>query len=120
MRRSYNKEVIHEIRQHIKECVYDENGDEYKTYKEAALRLVSEFQRVANHSYNISHQERFRDYMQGIPFNFEYMYYEQKKIVSQWLQSDPDNYTDQEAANMYYDLIYRTIKGFTRSGSSLN
>lgn len=112
--RSTKKEVIQQIRNHILECVKDDNENEYKTFEEAAKRLYDEFQRVANYEYNIrrypNEQQRFIDYLQGIPFNFEYAYWEQKKKVSEWLETNENHYSDQKAMNMYYSLIYRETK----------
>lgn len=119
MRRSNKKEVIELIRQHIKECVHDDNYEEFPTFKKAASRLAAEFSRVANYPNNKhripNEQERFKDYMQGLPFSFEFMYYKQREVLNEWLQTEDDSrFSDQEVSDRYYYLIYRTIKNFIK------
>lgn len=116
---SNRKEVRNKVKQHILDCVYDDNGNEYERFKKAAGHLAADFKRVANYDNNVrripNQQERFKDYMQGVPFYFEHMYYEQRKLVAEWLQStDPDKYTDQEVADRYYYMIYKEIKNFIK------
>lgn len=64
------------IRQHILENVTDNNGDTYAAFTDAAARLASEFDRVANYPHNLKRfpnaQDRFHDYLMGIPFGFEF------------------------------------------------
>lgn len=114
---SNRKEVREQVKKHILESVYDENGDEFDTFKEAAQHVAAEFDRVANHPYNVkrlpNQQERFQDFMQGLPFHFEYTYHNQRKIVAKWLQSEnPEEYTDSEVAKRYYYMIYKEINKF--------
>ena len=64
------------IRQHITNAVTDNNGDSYATFQDAAARLASEFDRVANYPHNLKRfpnaADRFHDYLMGIPFGFEF------------------------------------------------
>lgn len=74
--RTNSKQFREAIRQHILECVTDDNGDTYATFKEARQRLADEFDRVANYPHNLRRfpnvQDRFQDYLMGLPFRFEY------------------------------------------------
>ena len=112
--RSNTIEVKTKIRNHILECVTDENGDNYTDYKDACRRLQSEFNRVANYPDNIQKfsnvQLRFADYMRGIPFGFEY-YYNGITEFLDTLDINPNGkvYTDEQSESLYYNLIYREV-----------
>ena len=58
--RSTKKEVVNKIRQHIKDCVYSCEGEEFETAKEAAAVLKKEFERVTNNQVSISHGQTLK------------------------------------------------------------
>ena len=64
------------IKEHILDSVYDENENQFDNFNDASEYLISDFKRVADVPYNKKKTpnvfERFRDYLKGIPFNFEY------------------------------------------------
>ena len=68
--------VKKQIEQHILDCVYDYNENQFSTIQDACKHLYSEFNRVANYANNIKRipndQLRFQDYLQGIPFHFHF------------------------------------------------
>ena len=71
-----SKAVKEAMRQHILENVTDENGNTFTTLPEAISKLRNEFARVADYPANLrrfpNHQDRFHDYIMGIPFGFEF------------------------------------------------
>lgn len=74
--RTNSKEVREKIRQHILDCVQDEEGNYFDNFEDAKKRLVSEFIRVADYEtnkHNIpNNQERFSNYLFGLSFDFEF------------------------------------------------
>jgi len=110
-----SKEVKIAIRAHILESVTDENGETFLTFESAQEHLRAEFQRVAlypqvNRSYIKSNQERFHDYIMGIPFGFEY----QSHAIAAFLDGlgiNPDgkSYDAHKSARLYTYLIYKQI-----------
>lgn len=74
--RSNSKAVRDKVKKHILESVYDENENEFKSFDKASEYLTEEFKRVADYPNNKhrfpNDQERFTDYLRGIPFHFEY------------------------------------------------
>lgn len=102
------------IDNHILECVTDENGQNYTLLADAKNRLNNEFKRVANYPYNLqkfpNNQDRFSDYMQGIPFNFEYSYYEIGEFLNS-LGINPENksYSDDKKLKLYHYLIFKQL-----------
>lgn len=106
-----SKEVRNLIKQHILDCVYDYSENTFPTLKEACNHLNSEFERVAGHENNLrrfpNHQERFADYLQGIPFHFEY----DNSGIENYLNSlgiNPQNktYSSAQMWKTYSYLIY--------------
>lgn len=109
--RSNSKEVRNAIDAHILQSVTDNEGNEYNDVKRAAIRLYSEFDRVANYPYNLqkfpNEQERFSDYLNGIPFGFEYAYYEIIEFLNSiGLNNEGKEYDDEKAMNLYHYLIF--------------
>ena len=109
-----SKQVREKIRLHILDCVTDDGGNTYPTFEEAAARLRSEFERVANHPHNIHRfpipQDRFLDYLMGIPFDFEFMDHK----ITEFLESLEINPTGKEydaekSARLYAHLIFKEI-----------
>jgi hypothetical protein len=106
-----SKEVRNAIKTHILECVYNFEGEEFKTIKEACTHMYSEFDRVANYEHNIKRipndQKRFSDYLNGLPFNFLFYYSDVKDFLnSLGININNRLYTDEETTNRYHYLIY--------------
>lgn len=109
-----NKEVRQAIKKHILDCVYDFEGNEFPDFDSAKNHLSNEFGRVANYSHNIrripNDQERFSDYLCGIPFNFEYMNCSIKEFLdSLGINPGGKEYTDEQSMKLYHYLIYKEI-----------
>jgi hypothetical protein len=106
-----SKEVRAKIDAHILECVYSENEETYSTIKEACTRLRFEFERVANYEYNMrripNHQERFTDWLRGLPFHF-YYYNSDIEDFLNGLGINPNGkeYTSEQMWKLYGYLIY--------------
>ena len=109
--RSNSKTVREAVKNHILASVMNSEGQEFTNIKEAANYMNSEFIRVAGHEYNLrkfpNTQERFSDYLNGLPFNFEF-YYEDIKNFLNGLGINPEGkeYSDDQSAKMYHYLIY--------------
>ena len=112
--RTNSKEVREQIRKHILDCVCDAEENYYSNIDDAAQRLTDEFRRVADHPYNLKklpvNQERFSDYLNGLPFSFHYSFYD----IAQYLNSlgiNPTNkkYDDNRSTRLYHYLIWREV-----------
>ena len=112
--RTNSKEVRKQIRQHIQDRVYGYEEEEFPTFEAAAKHLVSEFKRVADHKYNLrrlpNHQDRFNDYLFGLPFHFEYTNYGIEQYLN-GLGINPTGkkYDDSRSTKLYTYLIWREI-----------
>ena len=109
-----NKEVKNAIRAHILESVTDDSGETFPTLEGAIVRLKGEFERVANYPANLrrfpNNQERFHDYLMGLPFGFEY---ETHAIVS-FLDSlgvnpQGEAFNAEKSARLYTYLIFKEV-----------
>lgn len=108
--RTNRKQVRDAIKLHILECVYDSGENNFVTLECAASYLNDEFNRVANYPNNLqkfpNSQERFMDYMLGIPFHFFYNHFD----INNYLESigliNDKKYTDEKSEKLYYYLIY--------------
>lgn len=109
--KSNTKQVRDLIKEHILECVYDLDSNQFSTYQGAAKHLYSEFDRVANYGLNLqrfpNNQKRFMDYMQGLPFNFLYYSDDISKFIDT-LDINPPKKTPniQATEELYYYLIF--------------
>ena len=109
-----SKEVKKAIQAHILESVYDYNENEFLTLSEACNHLNNEFIRVAGNENNLkkfpNHVERFIDYLQGIPFHFEFENYKIEEFLNS-LGINPKNieYSSEKIWNLYGLLIYREV-----------
>lgn len=101
------------IKLHILECVYNSNGDNFLTYDDAVKHLYGEFDRVANYSVNMqklpNNQERFMDYMQGLPFHFHFTYYGINCYLESIGLENNGKYSDEKSERLYYYLIYSEV-----------
>lgn len=110
-----SKEVREQIRKHILECVNNPETDQpFSTLEEAKERVKSEFNMVANYPYNLKRlpntQERFSDYLLGIPFNFEYSIYEiQQYLNSLGINPEGRQFDEDKSLKLYHYLIFREV-----------
>jgi hypothetical protein len=109
--KSNSKQVRNLIKAHILESITDFECNEFTTVKDAANHLYSEFNRVANNPHNIKNipndQDRFSDYLNGLPFNFLYSYYDIDNFLNS-LGINPGNkdFTNEQSLKRYHYLIY--------------
>ena len=106
------------VQKHILECVYDYNEKEFSTLEDACNHLNSEFIRVSGHANNLkrypNHVERFIDYLQGIPFHFEYSNCGIENFLnSLGINEEKKEYTSKKMWNLYGLLIYREMIKFS-------
>lgn len=114
---STNSKVVKDsIRNHILECVYDYNTEEtFKTIEESKSYLYSQFNAVAGHEYNLktypNEQDRFADYLGGLPFHFEFENYKIEEFLNS-LGINPENkeYSNDKMWKLYTYLIFRELK----------
>jgi len=113
--RSNSNQVREKVRQHILENVYDYDENEFDNFNDASQHLTSEFKRVADYPNNISrfpnNQKRFRDYLQGIPFNF-YFYDDDIEDFLNGLGINPKNkkYSSDQMWDLYSYLILKEVE----------
>jgi hypothetical protein len=113
--RSNSNQVREKVRQHILENVYDYDENEFDNFNDASQHLTSEFKRVADYPNNISrfpnNQKRFRDYLQGIPFNF-YFYDDDIEDFLNGLGINPKNkkYSSDQMWDLYSYLIWKEVE----------
>ena len=109
-----SKQVREKIRLHILDCVTDDDGHTYATFEEAAARLLSEFERVSGYDHNVRRlsnaQDRFQDYLMGIPFDFEFMDHKITDFLES-LEINPTGkkYDAEKSARLYAYLIFEEI-----------
>ncbi len=113
--RTNSKEVREKVRQHILDSVYDENEEEFDTFGKASKYLVKEFKRVADYPYNLkripNNQERFEDYLRGIPFHFEFENYKIEEFLnSLGINSENKEYDSDKMWRLYGYLIWREVE----------
>ena len=112
--RTNSKAVREMIRAHILNCVTDENGNSLPSFEQARDILRAEFDRVANYPANLkripNNQDRFHDYLMGIPFGFEYTHCGIADFLN-GLGINPQGkeYDEEKSARLYSYLIYREI-----------
>jgi hypothetical protein len=102
------------VQKHILECVYDYEENVFSTLKDACNHLNNEFIRVAGHEYNLkrypNNVERFIDYLQGIPFHFEFTNSGIEDFLnSLGINEEKKEYTAERMWNLYGLLIYREM-----------
>lgn len=112
--RTNSKAVRAAMQAHILARVTDGNGDPFPTFDQAREHLKAEFARVADHPYNIrrlpNHQDRFQDYLMGVPFGFEFTYHGIAKFLN-GLGINPDGkeFNPDKSSRLYAYLIHREI-----------
>ena len=112
--RTNSKSVKLAMRQHILESVTDGNGNTFPTFDGAREHLKAEFARVADYPNNLrrfpNHQDRFHEYLMGLPFGFEYTHAGiAASLNGLGLNPDGKEYDGEKSARLYSYLIYREI-----------
>ena len=112
--RTNSKLVRDAIKLHIIDCVYDFDGNQFGNLVDAAKHLSAEFDKTANFPANVRRypntQQRFMDYLQGLPFHFLYSgggieeYLAEIGCVANPKYSDDLN--REKAEVLYYYLVY--------------
>lgn len=114
MNRTNSKAVKNLINAHILESVLNNEGEEFTSLKDCKAYILSEFNRVANHRNNMlripNNQARFSDYLNGLPFNFDF-YYQDIRDFLKTLDLFESNYklNDQDATKLYHYLIWVSV-----------
>lgn len=112
--RTNSKHVKELVKKHIFKCVFDYEDNEFKAFDELKKFVKSEFNRVTNYPYNLrkfpNEQERFSDYLSGLPFNFLFYYFDIKDFLN-GLGINPEGkeYSNKKSLKLYHHLIYREI-----------
>jgi hypothetical protein len=109
-----SKEVRDAVKKHILESVYDENENQFKNFDEASKYLAEEFKRVADNKNNQSkfpnNQDRFTDYLKGIPFHFEYTDEGLEKFLNGLgINPTKKQYTGDQMWKLYGALIWKEV-----------
>lgn len=112
--RTNSKSVRLAMQAHILANVTDGNGDTFPTFDEARAHLKSEFARVADYPNNLrrfpNHQDRFHDYLMGIPFGFEFETWKIAEFLNGLgLNRDGKEFDADKSARLYTYLIYKEI-----------
>jgi len=104
-----SKQVRNAIKLHILESVTDNNGNNFNDLKEACNYLNTEFIRNSNHAYNLqkfpNNQDRFSDYLQGLPFNFLFTNYDINNYLNSLTGNDKD-FDYNKTLKLYHYLIF--------------
>jgi hypothetical protein len=112
--RTSSKHVRELVRAHILESVTDGNGDTFPALPGAIAHLKAEFDRVANYPANLrripNDQDRFRDYLMGLPFGFEFTQHGIAEFLN-GLGINPEGkeFDPEKSAHLYAYLIYREL-----------
>lgn len=115
--RTNSAPVREKIRQHILECVR-EDGIPWDTLEDACSYAMSEFDRVANFPHNLKRfpndQERFSDFLWGLPFCFEFEDHKISKFID-GLGINPDGkeWPKEKTNKIYHYLIWSEIQKAT-------
>jgi hypothetical protein len=113
--KSNSKQVREQIKQHILDSVYNFEGEQFNDLKSAAQHLNSEFIRVANYPNNLNrfpnNQERFSDYLCGLPFHFLYVNDEIADYLnSLGLNPTGKTFDSDKSMKLYHYLIYSEMQ----------
>ena len=113
-----NSKIVKElVKKYIKETVYNENENCFKSFKNAAKCLNDDFKRVANYPNNLkrfpNNVQRFKDYLQGAPFWFP-VYNQDIEDFLNSLGINKENkiYSSDKMWNLFALLIYREIEKY--------
>ncbi len=91
------------------ESVTDFNGDTFNDLKSACNHLNNDFIKNSNHAYNIqkfpNNQNRFSDYLQGLPFSFLYSNYDINNFINE-ITENTKEFDINKTLHLYHYLIY--------------
>ena len=109
-----SKQVREQIRLHILEVVTDNEENYYSDFEQEIERVKSEFHRVADYPWNLkrlpNNQERFSDYLRGLPFNFHISHYDVKNYLNDLgINPEGKEYDSDKSLHLYHYLIFREI-----------
>ena len=112
--RTNSKAVNESMRAHVLDCVTDEFGENFPTFEQARDELASEFARVADYPHNLkrfpNNQERFHDYLMGIPFGFEFENWKIAEFLNGLgINSEGKEFDPEKSARLYTYLIFKTL-----------
>lgn len=112
--RTNSKEVRAKVKQHIFECVLDENENEFAVFPLLQDYVISKFDNDANYKNNIKRipnkQERFSDWLNGLPFGFEYYDYKVTEFLnSLGINPEGKEFPSDKSIKLYHYLIFREI-----------
>jgi hypothetical protein len=112
--RTNSKAVREKVRKHILESVYDENEEEFDNIDDASEYITSNFKRVADYpanKHNIpNNQDRFEDYLRGIPFNFEYENWKIEEFLNGLgINPQAKEYSSDQMWRLYSYLIWKEV-----------
>ena len=109
-----NKTVRNAVKKHILDSVLNYSEKQFTDFIDLQNYVKSEFGRVANYPYNLkkfpNNQDRFSDYLCGLPFDFEF-YPENIALFLNGLGINPDNktFSSDKSMKLYHYLIFREI-----------
>ena len=112
--RTNSTHVRAQIRAHILDRVNDNEGEPFPTIQEAAAHVRAEFERAAGYPANLrrfpNQQDRFLDYLGGLPFSFEFY----TQAIAEFLDGlgiNPQGakYKAEKSARLYHCLIFREV-----------
>lgn len=106
-----SKIVRDKIKQHIIDCVYDYEENEFTDLKSAANHLYSEFNRVTGDDHFVrrmkTNQEMFSYYLMGLPFHFHFSEHDiQEYLNSLGINPKGIIYDGEKSMILYHYLIY--------------
>jgi len=109
-----NSKVVREaVRQHILDSV-DDDGEYFDNIDDASTYMIERFKSEFDHPYERrrtpNNQERFQEYLAGLPFSFHYYYSDVEDFLN-GLGINPDGkkYSDEQMMRLYSYLIWREI-----------
>ena len=118
MLRTNSKKVRERIRAYIREGFNPEYCDgNPQTYPEICRAILADFRRVQSHEFsrNVSRQELFADYMQGLPSILNALYYYNASAVQlvgdilEETETEREKFTECQAENLMSYLIYSEL-----------
>ncbi len=112
--RTNSKDVRNLVKAHILESVLNEEGQNFTDLKECCEYVYSEFQRVANYPANLhnipNEQARFSDYLNGLPFCFEFYYSDIETFLNGLgINEEGKKFNDDKILKMYHYLIFSEV-----------
>ena len=125
MLKTNSKQAKQNIREYIlNHCTFESYGKEApETIEEASTYLMECFTVEKSGDWylrNYTEQERFIDWLQGLPSVFDSCYYYNRPAVDDLgniLEETPEErerFTEEEAERMLSQLIYREVRGCAR------